>query len=211
VKQPYIKKASSGMTENPRGKVPFANIQGTMVDDSSCIIETIKNTYNITIDDHLTEEQKTTGYLIQQLLFGSLYWVLLHQKFNTQFGRQIFSEKMSSAVPPVIRNFVIALVFRAMNANLHGCGIGRMPHAEIVKKGQADVRALSKLLGNKQYFFGSKPTSYDADVYAWLALLFYDAAQLHHPWVTEVKKECPNLVEHTKRMKKLLYPEILEG
>jgi glutathione S-transferase len=210
VKQPFVKKVTLDMSENPRGMVPFANIQGTMVDDSSRIIDALKNTYTATIDDHLTEEQKTTGYLIRQLLFGSLYWVLLHNKFETETGRKDFRENMSSKFPPVIRTFIVAMIFRGMNARLHGSGFGRMPHADIVKKGQADVRALSTLLGKKQFFFGDKPTSYDSDVYSWLVLLFYDGSQIHEPWVADIKKECSNLVEYTERMKKLLYPELLE-
>jgi glutathione S-transferase len=211
IKQPYVKKLSMDCSENPRGKVPFANIQGAMVDDSSRIIDTIKNSFNVTVDDHLTAEQNNIGYLIQQLLFGSLYWVVLHQKFNTAFGRDIFFKDMSSKMPPVIGNFVIAMIFRSMNVNLYGGGVGRMPHADIVKKGQADVRALSKLLGKNKYFFGENPTSYDADVYSWLALLFYDDAQVHNPWVDEIKEECQNLLEHTERMKKILYPEIMDN
>ena len=100
------------------------------------------------------------------------------------------------------------MVFRNMHACLHGSGIGRMPHADIIKKGQADLRCLSQLLGKKKYFFGNeKPTSYDSDVYCWLVLLFYDDSQKVNPWVGDIiQKECPNLVEHVERMRGLLYP-----
>ena len=208
IKQPYVKKLSLGGSENPRSKVPFANVKGTMVDDSSRVIATIKNSLNSTVDDNLTDEQKSIGHLIRQLLFGSLYWVLLHQKFDTAGGREAFTKEMSAKIPPIVNKFVIAMIFRSMNANLHGCGIGRMPHAEIVKKGQEDVRALSTLLGKQKFFFGKEPTSYDTDVYSWLVLLFYDSAQLQNQWVNDIKEECKNLVDHTVRMRKLLYPEL---
>jgi glutathione S-transferase len=63
-------------------------------------------------------------------------------------------------------------------------------------------------LGNRTYFFGGNtPTTIDADVYSWLALLFEDKAQTGgDPWVDEMKEEYPNLVQHTERMKALLYP-----
>jgi hypothetical protein len=208
IKQPYDKKETNALTENPRGKVPFANIQGQMVDDSSKIIETIKNTFNVKVDDHLTEEQINTGHLIQQLLQGSLYWVCLHQKFETAFGRQCFRENMARKIPPVIRDLVNAMVFRNMHDEMHGTGIGRMPHSDIVKRGQADVRCLSKILGDDKFFFGGKPTSYDSDVYAWLVMLFFDQAQFHNMWVQDIKEECSNLFDHTERMRSLLYPEL---
>jgi hypothetical protein len=207
--QPYVKAETKGLMENPRCKVPFANIKGQMVDDSSLIIDALCNSFDVKIDAHLTKEQLATGHMIRQLLFGSLYWVILHQAFETDAGRHHFNDGLSQKLPPVIRNLVKALVFRNLHTCLYGSGIGRMPHSEIVKKGQADVRCLSQVLGNKKYFLGDdKPTSYDSDVYSWLVLLFSDEPQTANPWVPEIAKECSNLVEYTERMRALLYPEL---
>lgn len=207
LKQPYVKLASKGGMENPRNKVPFANIQGKMVDDSSTIIETLKASLHATLDDHLTSDQQSTKHLIHQLLFGSLYWVLLHQKFDTSLGRKTFRDFMAQQFPPVMRQLVSAFAIRGNHANLHGSGVGRMPHAAIVQKGRDDLRCLSQLLGDSQYFFGGdNPTSIDADVYSWLVLLFEDEAQIgEDPWVEDMKNECPNLVKYTARMRTLLY------
>jgi hypothetical protein len=207
--QPYVKAETKGLMENPRCKVPFANIKGQMVDDSSLIIDALCNSFDVKIDAHLTKEQLATGHMIRQLLFGSLYWVILHQAFETDAGRHHFNDGLSQKLPPVIRNLVKALVFRNLHTCLYGSGIGRMPHSEIVKKGQADVRCLSQVLGNKKYFLGDdKPTSYDSDFYSWLVLLFSDEPQTANPWVPEIAKECSNLVEYTERMRALLYPEL---
>jgi hypothetical protein len=91
-KQPYKTLPSKGAMENPRGKVPFANIQGQMVDDSSTIISTLAASLAITLDEELTIDQQTTKHLIQQLLFGSLYWVMLHPK-KIEIPWQIFSHR----------------------------------------------------------------------------------------------------------------------
>ena len=206
IKKDYVKAESQGAMENPRGKLPFANLNGTMMDDSSAIISALRNIYDDP-DEHLTEDQLNTGHLIRELLFGSLYWVLLHQNFDTPTGRQYFREDMRK-LPPIVRDLVCAMVFRNMHASMHGSGVGRRPHAEIVKRGQADVRCLAHVLGKQKYFFGDKPTSYDTDVYAWLVLLFYSRAQVANPWVEDIKKECANLVEHTDRMRQLLFPEL---
>jgi len=212
IKQPYVKAETMGLTENPRGKVPFCNLNGQMIDDSSVILAALQNEFVEDDPDRiLTADQLNTGHLIRQMLFGSLYWVLLHQKFETHAGRNCFRRDMAAKIPPVMRDLVCAMVFRNMRASMYGCGVGRMPHSEIVKKGQADVRCLSKLLGTDAFFFGCKlPTSYDTDVYAWLVLLFYDKAQVANDWVGDIKEECRNLVEHTERMRALLFPELVE-
>ena len=208
IQKPYIKAETKGLMENPRRKVPFANIRGQMIDDSSAILFTLRHYFDVKIDDHLTEEQLVTGHLIRQMLFGSLYWVELHQNFETEIGRKRFRDGMQKKFPHILSSMICAMVFRGIHDELFGSGIGRMPHSVIVKKGQDDVKCLSSLLGNKKYFFGEKPTSYDADVYAFLVLLFHDEAQVANPWVTDIAKECANLVEHTNRMRKLLYPEL---
>lgn len=188
--------------------LPFANIQGQTVDDSSTIIATLAASLDVTLDEELTIDQQTTKHLIQQLLFGSLYWVMLHQKFDTAFGRQTFRDSMADLFPPIIRQLVSAMAIRANHSNLHGSGVGRMSHAAIIHQGRDDLRCLSQLLGNRTYFFGGNtPTTIDADVYSWLVLLFEDKAQTGgDPWVDEMKKEYPHLVQHTERMRALLYP-----
>ena len=116
IQQPYVKKESQGLMENPRGKVPFANIKGQMVDDSSAIIAMLQNVFEVKVDANLSDEDLTKGCMIRQVLFGSLYWVLLHQKFETDFGRNTFIQHVAAKFPPVIRNLICALVFRNMHA-----------------------------------------------------------------------------------------------
>lgn len=209
--QPYEKLVTVRLSENPRGKVPFANVNGTMVDDSAVIIELIKSTKQPAIDDELTDEQKTQGYLIQQLLMGSLYWNLLLHAFNSEVGREHFWNEMRSAgVPALLVRLICASVFKQINANLQGQGIGKQNPTVVAKEGEAHVRVLSKILGDNEFILGSpKPTSYDADVYAFVVLLFYHNVQLASPWVQDVKKECVNLIEYCERMKKILYPELV--
>jgi glutathione S-transferase len=210
IRKPYVKEETKGLRENPRGKVPIANVKGIMVDDSTRIIETIKNTFGITVDDKLTPEQRTQGYLIQQLLQHSLYWVLLHQNFGTELGRTNFSKEFAKLSMPGYMKFLLTkMIYRKLNGQLCGSGYGLIPAAELVKRGQADIRALSSLLKDNKYILGtSEATSYDSDVYSFVSMLFFDTNQSAFQWVTEIKEECLNLVEYVKRMRKLLYPEL---
>lgn len=58
----YVKKASMGGSVNPRQKCPFANATGTMLDDSERIIAAIKNTFIVTVDDNLSDQQEQIGF-----------------------------------------------------------------------------------------------------------------------------------------------------
>ena len=163
---PYTKKKSRGGSENPRHKVPFANIHGTMVDDSTRIIEHLREKFSVDIDSNLTPEQAALGHLVKQTLQGSLYWVLLHQMFDAPEGRQIFASYKSATLPPIISTFIMRMILRGQHANLVGSGVGRLPHSDIVRRGQEDVRAICTILGNHKYILGTpKATSCDCDVY----------------------------------------------
>jgi hypothetical protein len=210
IRKPYIKNETMGLRENPRGKVPVANINGIMVDDSTRIIETVKNTFHVTVDDKLTSEQLAQGYLIQQLLHHSLYWVLLHQNFGTEQGRRHFCQEFARLpMPGYIKFLLTRMIIRNTKDKLCGSGYGIIPAAELVKRGQNDVRTLSTVLGEKKFILGTEEaTSYDADVYTFLVMLFFDTNQSSFPWVVEIKKECQNLVEYVKRMREILFPEL---
>lgn len=210
IRKPYIKLETRGLRENPRCKVPVANVQGIMVDDSTRIIETIKNTFHVTIDDKLTPEQVAQGYLVQQLMLQSLYWVMLHQNFGTEEGRTRFPKVFTKMpMPDYVRFLVTRMIFRKVTIHLIGSGYGIIPHTELVKRGQSDVRTLSTILGKNKYILGTaEPTSYDADVYPFVAMLFFDTHQSSFPWVEEIKKECPNMVDYVTRMREKLFPEL---
>eukprot|EP00980_Cylindrotheca_fusiformis_P015713 scaffold4531_cov103-Cylindrotheca_fusiformis.AAC.7 len=91
-----------------------------------------------------------------KLLFGSLYWVILHQKFDTEFGCQTFRDFMAKQLPPILRQLISALAIRGNHANLYGSGVGRMPHAAIIQKGRVNLACQSQLLGDRKYFFGGR-------------------------------------------------------
>ena len=209
-KQPYIKKASQGgASENPRRKVPFANLYGQMVNDSTRILDALKNMIPTKLDDRLTNEQLIMGHLIQRMLHDSLYFVMLHQRFFTRHGRRIFAEGMAKHVPPFISTILVNVVVQRNYINMYGSGIGRCPHAEIVKRGEQDVQILAKILDQNKYLFGDdQATSFDCDVYAFLVSLFYDVA-LQETWIDDLKRKHPNLVGYVSRMRQHLYPELV--
>jgi len=210
-KVPYVKLASQGGSENPRGKVPFANVKGTMTDESSKIIALVEQKCNVALDKGLSDPQMTTAHLIRSMLNGSLYWVTCHFTFHTEKGRQTFRSEIAHVLPPVILDIVNALVMRAMHDNLHGHGMGRMPEKDIVKQALEDLQALSVTLKKQDYFLGTRsPTSIDCDVFAMLTFFFGHPFFSEMDWIEKMRKEYPNLEAFQKRMKDLLYPELKE-
>jgi len=226
LKIPYQKRKSQNMSENPRGKVPFANIYGTMVDDSARIVEYVIATATGGIrhpDSDLTGEQLALGHFIRQTLQGSLYWVGCYYAFDTDAGRQIFARQLAEdGVPSPIRQLVTAMIVRKMHRDVEGTGLTKFPKSEIAKQGRETLRALSRILGDREFVLGTPgPTTYDADCYGHLAhcvlVLCDDSSDgdvdidAVFGWAREVlweKEEgLDNLVAYVERMRDLLYPE----
>jgi len=63
---------------------------------------------------------------------------------------------------------ILPLIRRGVIRSLKGQGIARHSTAEVAAIGIADFNALSTLLGDQRYLFGSAPGSYDASGFAFV-------------------------------------------
>jgi hypothetical protein len=205
IRKDYVKAKTVGLMESPRGKVPVANVK--MVDDSSRILDMIMKVFSI--EEKLTDKQRSLGHLVRNTLTGSLYWVTLHFAFGTDVGRDAVRQEFAKDIPAPILPFIMHYVIRGQTTNLQGSGIAKLPHDEIMEKGCADLRVLDQILGKQTYILGTdKPTSYDTDVYAFVGFIFYNPMTANTVWMKRIKKELPRLEQYTDRMRNLLFPDL---
>jgi glutathione S-transferase len=212
LKQPYTKRTSTDLSENPRSKLPFANVYGKMVDDSAKIIDTINDAFDLGNPlEILSKDQQMQAHFVRRLLTGSLYWVRYQMQFGTEIGRQAVKHELAENVPLVARPLVNAMVIKSQTANLFGQGTGRMPLYEVIEHGEADLRALAALLrkSKTRYILSTlKPTVVDTDVYAFVSHLFYDTTPSEMDWILAIQDELPLLVQYVEHMRELLFPEL---
>lgn len=209
INKPYIKAVSTDLSENPRGMVPFANVYGSMVDDSSRVLEHIQRHFGMDTNKSLTPQQLMHGHFIRRLLAGSFYWVRFYMNFGTEGGREAVRRETGKTVPAPILPLITALIVNSQQARLNGHGLSKLTEEEIIETGKDDLRALSTLLGNSTYILGTKEaTVYDTDVYAFVGHLFYDTTPSSLEWVKEIRKELPKLDRYIDQMRSLLFPDL---
>mmetsp|Transcript_24658 Transcript_24658/g.46910 ORF Transcript_24658/g.46910 Transcript_24658/m.46910 type:complete len:321 (+) Transcript_24658:70-1032(+) len=209
IHQPYVKRATITMAENPRHKIPYANVFGDMVDDSARILQTIQRKLNVEQEPKLTAHQKAMGHLISTLLCEGLYFTMLHALVDTKHGQDhiwaLLQEKVS--IPP-LRLIIFQSVIENEHKNTWGQGYGRYPEAYVIEKAMQDLEALSIILGDNEFILGTpQATLYDIDVYAFVGICFLSSFAAPLDWIQQAKRQFPNLVQHTHRLKDLLYPE----
>jgi len=205
--QHYDVATTKDLSENPRHKYPFANVMGTMVDDSSQIIKEIQTKLHVKPPD-LSEQQRRDGYFVQSLLTDSYYFCMLRQVFLSASGRAFVSDMMENKIPWILRPLIMFIVFRDEYANLYGQGIGRYPMEVAVSKAEDHIGALASLLGkDRQFILGTAdPTIFDTDVYAFLCYVYQDKWPEYKAFFEHLKERHPALlVDYMDRMNKILF------
>lgn len=158
--------------KGPKGKCPWAVIDGVPVADSELIIDQLKTRAGRDLDANLTPEQKAVALSVRRMLDEHYHQAWEHQLFidDAAWTR---AKEFFDQLPPGVRVLVRTLARSGLRKQLHARGVGRHSPAEIVRMGIADLDAVAALLGPKPYFFGDEPTDIDATVFAFLALTYY--------------------------------------
>jgi len=160
------------MKKAPKGKLPYISIEEgnetTLVADSQEIIDYLTSRYQLTLDDHLSKEDKAHAYLMTKSLDENLYWCLLYCRWNLQETWPTVNIAFFNKMPFWLRAVVPTLYRRTVIKNLYAQGTSRHSYDEIIAIADKTFNALADVLADKAYFFGEKPSSFDATAYAFL-------------------------------------------
>ena len=193
---------SADVRKSPKGKMPYIDDEGTIVADSSFIIDHLKRKYGDPLDAHLDAGARAAALAAQRMLEENTYWAVVYFRWIDETGwaltREAFFGWMKPPlkwiVPPIARNIVVK--------ELHGHGMGRHARDEIVAVGMKDLTAAADFLGDKPYFMGAQPSSLDATAYAFLANVLW--APYEMPLKSHAQKY-PQLEAYCRRMKQRYY------
>lgn len=191
------------MRKAPKGKLPYIDDDGQIVADSTLIRLHLADKHGLTLDAGLSEAQKALAWSVDCMLGDHFYWGIVHERWmvDEHFARgpSVFFK----GVPALLRGLVTTLVRRKVRANLWGQGMGRFSAAERLRLLEADVAALSALLGDKPYFMGETATWIDASVYAFVSGALTDAMGETPSRVLVAAR--PNLAAYAERLRAEFY------
>jgi len=200
----YETRAIAGPPKSKSSKVPYIERpDGSLIYDSSCILETLAREHSVSLDGHLSASDRALGLLLQRTLEESLYFLVVHDRWVDDQNWPRTARDYFGDFPWPIRTLVVPIVRRKIVAAALGQGVSRLPEGQRVARGKADVRAIAQLLGDQPYFFG-KPSSYDAIAYAFLANVLW--APYDNPVKDELHAQA-NLVAYCDRMKSAYYAD----
>lgn len=183
--------------EGPKGKIPFVEIDGERIGDSTLILERLKDEHGLDLDQRLSPRERAQSHALQRMIEERLYHVLVYSRWiepdNWAKLRQIFFGKM----PMPLRLLVPGKIRKQREKALHAHGMGRHKREEIYALGAADLEAVSTVLGDKPFLFGEHPTLADATAFAFLISII--GPDFESPLKDSAVGHA-NLVSYTERM-----------
>jgi glutathione S-transferase len=187
----------------PRQQLPFVEIDGKRIPDSTAIVDHLEAARSDKLDAHLTDKERAVARAFQSMLEEHLYFGVLFMRWATDEGWSVFEPNLREmlgkmGVPSLMRGMVSKSARKQVIGRTRTQGIGRMPRAEVVGACTRLVDAIAEQLGDGPHFCGDKLTTYDATVYAFAAGLLCPAFD------NELRKHAAskaNLVAYETRMK----------
>lgn len=168
-KLPYEAKSLTGPPKSGTGKVPYIERpDGTLLADSSVIIETLSRERGIDLDEGLTADQRAVSLLLQRLFEEELYFHGMHDRWVVDENWPLTREAYFGKAPWPIRTVVVPFIRKSVVGAAKGQGVSRLSAEHRARKAEADIAAVAQLLGDREYFHG-RPSTIDAIAYAFLA------------------------------------------
>lgn len=186
----------------PKGKLPFIEDDGRTIADSGLIIDYLKDKYDNSLDDHLSVEQAAQAVAFTRLIEEHLYWVIVYSRWIDESGWAKTADTYFASIPRPMRNIVANSVRKNTKKQLYDQGLGRHSNEQIYGLGKDDLAAICDFLDTKEFFFGDKPSSIDATLYAFLANIIY--VPIESP-LKEYAMSLDNLVKYCHRMEGRFY------
>ncbi len=187
----------------PRGQLPVVLIDDKRIPDSTAIVDFLEGKRSEKLDAHLDEHERAIAFAFKSMLEEHLYFGMLYLRWATEDGWKVFEPNLRSmlgnmGVPGILRGMIAKKARKQVTNRAKTQGIGRASHEEIVGACKKILDAFAIQLGEKAYFCGKKPTTFDATTYA------FAAGALCPAFDNEVSRHArskENLVRYEARLK----------
>ncbi|ESO85993.1 hypothetical protein LOTGIDRAFT_129996, partial [Lottia gigantea] len=186
-----------GFEMSSKGKIPWIEYNGEIINDSSFIIQYFNKKLGIDLDRSLSPRERAIARAFQKMSEENLLWGLA-------LCRWVY--KYESYKWMGIPWLLCKMVGRTVRKNAFGHGIGRHTQQEVLHIMEADIQALSDFLGNKKFLMGDDPTEVDNSIFGILSQMMWHSVD--QPGEMLIKGEkYPNLRDYCTRMKELFWKD----
>ncbi len=193
----YEKITKFDFAKAPRGKVPYISDGDEVITDSSLIIDYLNKKYEIDMDKHLTQEQKSISHFILKTLEDSLYWCMVSERWWVDKNWEITKQAFFWGMPKVLLYIIPNMVRKNIMRDMKGQWMARRGRAEIQELAIKDISMIQWYLWDKKCIFGDKLSLIDLAVYSTLSNLM---SMPHESKIKDYINADKKLVKYIKNM-----------
>jgi len=192
-----------------KGLLPFIEFNGEHIADSQFIVFHLRNHFNI--QDDLTEEQKAVERSFDRMIEGSLFysgnWLKVKDDvvelagviLSLRFGKS--ADFLKHLAGPILK----MMAYKRFKIE----GTANHSDEEVLTILRHDLQAIEGYLGDKEFFFGDKPSLVDIMIFAHIAGIYY--IPYHHKAKDLIQSEFPKILKQVKKIEKRLFSEFKFG
>lgn len=181
----------------PKQKLPMIDDGGTIVCDSTAIIDYLEKKAKKPLDEGMTDFEWARSRVLQRTFEEGLYFVQLWSRWAEDEGWKV-SRTFFDAIPGAVRWAIVPMVRKKVIASAHAQGTARHSRDEIYELGKRDLRAFATLLGESKYVLGDRVRTIDCTAYGFLANILVPPIETP---LKEYAKSLPEVVAYVERMK----------
>ena len=186
--------------DGPKGQVPFIEVDGERIGDSTFIRGYLERAYGLDFDEGLTARQRAEAWAVERMLENHLCWFGIQARWLTPENFAKGPAQFFDGAPEGVRDAALARVGVIVN----GVGVTRHAEPEMLALAGRSLAALQVILGDRPFLFGERPCGADATAFGALCLLvspFFES-----PLRRKAERFVP-LMAYVDRMMALFYPE----
>ena len=191
----------------PVGKVPWIEDDGKPLHDSTLIIEHLERETGRSLDGWLDVGQRARGHALQRMFEEATYSVIGYSRWAEDAVFPEYIQVLFADMPALVRRFVPKMIRKRILASMHSGGLMRHDRAQIYRFAEQDLDCFAQQLGDRDYLFGDRPSSYDAVAFGFIGS--FSLVPFDNPARRRVM-ETDNLRCYVERIRDRYFPELAE-
>ncbi|MEM1230688.1 MAG: glutathione S-transferase family protein [Pseudomonadota bacterium] len=181
----------------PKGKMPYAIINGEQIADSELICRRLDELTQGRVYGGLTPAQAAYGLSLTRLAEEHLYWILVASRWLDDDWWPNVVDGFFGIVPAPFRGLAARGARKSMRQTYDLQGLGRHTLAEQEAFARSDLQALQDAVGDGPFLFGETPCVHDFAVAAILSGIYYNQPAT---WLTRLAGAYPALPAYVARV-----------
>jgi glutathione S-transferase len=202
---PYERIYEPDNSKGPKRKSPWIDDDGVQLGDTELILQHLERTRGLAVDRDLDASARAHSHVFRQSMEEHFHQIFEYELLLHEAGFPVFGAALSKFIPMEILQQMGPMLQAHFKMHLFERGILRHTAEDIDAKGRADVDALVQILGDKNWFFGDKPTRADAAAFGLLAPLI--KSEMPTPTASYARSQ-PTLVKFVDRTLARFFPEL---